>query len=31
VAVFLLSGRASYMTGQTLFPDGGFSVYGGWK
>jgi 3-oxoacyl-[acyl-carrier protein] reductase len=31
VAVFLLSDRSSYITGQTLFPDGGFSAFGGWR
>lgn len=30
-ALFLASDRATYFTGQTLFPDGGFSSYGGWR
>jgi NAD(P)-dependent dehydrogenase (short-subunit alcohol dehydrogenase family) len=30
VALFLAGDGASYVTGQTIFPDGGFSSYGGW-
>jgi NAD(P)-dependent dehydrogenase (short-subunit alcohol dehydrogenase family) len=30
-ALFLASDRSTYFTGQTLFPDGGFTSYGGWR
>jgi len=30
VALFLASDLASYMNGQTVFPDGGYTAYGGW-
>jgi NAD(P)-dependent dehydrogenase (short-subunit alcohol dehydrogenase family) len=29
-ALYLASDRSSYTTGQTIFPDGGFTSYGGW-
>jgi NAD(P)-dependent dehydrogenase (short-subunit alcohol dehydrogenase family) len=31
VALFLVSPAASYITGQTVFPDGGFTSYGSWQ
>lgn len=31
VVAFLLGPESSYMTGQTVYPDGGFSSYGGWS
>jgi NAD(P)-dependent dehydrogenase (short-subunit alcohol dehydrogenase family) len=30
VVAFLLGPNSSYMTGQTVYPDGGFTSYGGW-
>ena len=30
-ALFRASDRSTYFTGQTLFPDGGFTSYGGWR
>jgi NAD(P)-dependent dehydrogenase (short-subunit alcohol dehydrogenase family) len=30
VALYLASDRSSYTTGQTIFPDGGFTSFGGW-
>jgi NAD(P)-dependent dehydrogenase (short-subunit alcohol dehydrogenase family) len=29
-ALYLASDRSSYTTGQTIFPDGGFTSFGGW-
>lgn len=31
VALFLATPASSYVTGQTVLPDGGFTAYGGWR
>jgi len=31
VALFLATSASSYLTGQTIFPDGGFTAYGSWS
>jgi NAD(P)-dependent dehydrogenase (short-subunit alcohol dehydrogenase family) len=31
VALFLATPSSSYVTGQTIFPDGGFTAYGSWR
>jgi NAD(P)-dependent dehydrogenase (short-subunit alcohol dehydrogenase family) len=31
VALFLATSDSSYVTGQTIFPDGGFTAYGSWS